>query len=499
MVKPSERRFGEIRFFVAMAVCLTSFSLPLAGQVFAQPPEGLAAALSLQQSLVAAIESAEKSVVAIARVRNDPSRFGGPTAGLRDNGRLAGLGDPRLNPHSPEFVPNEYGAGVVVSQDGLILTAAHVLGDVEKNSYVVWVDRKAYYVENDSIRTDPWWDLAVLKIEANELKPIRVAEKFEPKKGKFVVALGNPYAIARDGQASVSWGMISNLRRRAPRLRQRDANAQRQDQETLHESGTLMQTDARLEIGYSGGALVDLEGQMIGLTTAQAGGFGAAGQPGFAVPVDKYFLKALDDLKNNRSRDHGFLGVQIERDDPSQGVGVVVTNNSVPFQAGLRSGDRITHVDGDAVRDSADLVGLVSRRSADEFVVLRVQRAGLALKRERQIRVQLAKRPKLASSRGTWGGPKATWRGMQVDYFSAVSQRAFMRNRLGGLARVGVLTVERDSLAWKAGVRDAQAVLKVDGKLIQTPAAFYEAVKDATGLVTITDGNGQEHMIPPPQ
>ena len=48
-------------------------------------------------------------------------------------------------------------------------------------------------------------------------------------------------------------------------------------------------------------------------------------------------------------------------------------------------------------------------------------------------------------------------------------------------------------------MRDAQAVLKVDGKLIQTPAAFYEAVKDATGLVTITDGNGQEHMIPPPQ
>jgi serine protease Do len=491
---------GVIRVVIGLAFVLVTGGLFAPPTVVAQTPDGLPAALAVQQALVSAIESAEKSVVAIARVRRDSSRFRG-FSGIGPRGGLGiGLDDPRLNPRSPEFIPNEYGAGVVVSKDGLILTAAHVLGDIEKNNYVVWVDRKSYYVENDSIRTDPWWDLAVLKIEAKDLKPIRMAEKFEPKRGKLVVAVGNPYAIARDGQASVTWGMISNIRRRAPQLRRREAGSVRNDQETLHESGTLMQTDARLEVGYSGGALIDLEGQMVGLTTAQAGRFGAAGQAGFAIPVDKYFLKALDDLKNNRSRDHGFLGLQIESGSAQPGVGVFVGPNSIPFRAGLRSGDRVTHVDGDEVRDSADLVGLVSRRAADEYVVLRVRsQGGFPRKREREVRVQLAKRPKLESSRGTWGGPKADWRGMQVDYYSAVSQKAYLRNRIGALARVGVLAVERDSLAWKAGVRESQAILKVDGESIQTPAAFYEAVKDATGTITIIDGLGQEHVVPPPQ
>ena len=109
----------------------------------------------------------------------------------------------------------------------------------------------------------------MLQIDADNLKPIALGDARELKKGQFVIALGNPYAIARDGQPSApgaSSRTCSARRRSAKRAR---GPAKRR--ETLHHWGTLIQTDARLELGTSGGALVNLKGEMVGLTTSLAG------------------------------------------------------------------------------------------------------------------------------------------------------------------------------------------------------------------------------------
>ncbi len=164
--------------------------------------------------------------------------------------RAQNLPDPR--PADPEFIPNEYATGVVVDRGGLILTAYHVL-DENSDYYVTTVDRRVY--RGEIWAADPRSDLAVLSIEATDLTPMKFGDAEKLKKGQIVISLGNPYAIARDGQASASWGIISNLSRKGPSIP--DMN-RASGKRTLHQYGTLIQTDAKLNLGTSGGALLNL-------------------------------------------------------------------------------------------------------------------------------------------------------------------------------------------------------------------------------------------------
>src|SRR5262245_35256420 len=258
----------------------------------AQEPSALAAAAAMERLVTDAIERAEKSVVAIARVRHEAPGAELPRTERRD-------------PFDPAFIPNEFGAGVVIDAKGLIVTAAHVLGNVREADYYVWISRKPYPAKVKA--ADPWLDLAVLQIDAVNLKPITFGNARDLKKGQFVIALGNPYAIAKDGQPSASWGIISNLQRQAPAPR--TGTRPSETGETLHHWGTPIQTDARLELGSSGGALVNLKGEMVGLTTSLAALYGYERPGGFALPVDDDFRRALDTLKTGRLPDYGFLGV----------------------------------------------------------------------------------------------------------------------------------------------------------------------------------------------
>ncbi len=125
---------------------------------------------------------------------------------------------PDTNPTSPDFVPNEFASGVVLDREGHIVTNYHVLGDPEQNDYFVWVQRRPFKVAQVEVPQevkagDPWTDLAVLKIAASDLEPMPLGDASKLRKGMIVIALGNPYGIARDGEVSASWGIISNLRR----------------------------------------------------------------------------------------------------------------------------------------------------------------------------------------------------------------------------------------------------------------------------------------------
>ena len=157
-------------------------------------------------------------------------------------------------PTDPDFIPNEYGTGVVVGP-GLILTVGSLLGD-ESDYYVTTAEHKVYKATVKA--ADPRSDLAVLAIDAVNLPPIAFGNADDVKRGQIVISLGNPWAIARDGQPSASWGIVANLHRKAPAS---PSEADPTGRPTLHHYGTLIQTDARLNLGTSGGPLLESQGR----------------------------------------------------------------------------------------------------------------------------------------------------------------------------------------------------------------------------------------------
>jgi len=448
--------------------------------VLAQEPSALAAAAAMEKLVTEAIEKAEKSVVAIARVRHEAPAAGDPVV------------TERRDPFDPAFVPHEFGTGVVIDAKGLIVTAAHVLGNVREADYYVWLSRKPYPAKVKA--ADPWLDLAVLQIDATNLRPITFGNARDLKKGQFVIALGNPYAIAKDGQPSASWGIVSNLQRQAPVPR--TGTRPSETGETLHHWGTLIQTDARLELGTSGGALVNLKGEMVGLTTSLAALHGYERPGGFAFPVDDDFRRALDTLKTGRLPDYGFLGVapatlaaDLRRqgrfgakiEDQLGGDGVVPGTPAAA--AGLKAGDIITHIEGQPIADSVELIRFVSGQHADSVVNLKVLRGSDATRpgRSVNVKVKLSKKRVEGPREGYAEVPAETWRGLGVEYATAAPLFREQSRDLDPAGCVGVVEVERDSPAWKAGLRPGDFVSHVAERRVATPREFFDAVNSIEG------------------
>jgi serine protease Do len=447
----------------------------LVNQALAQEPSALETAAAMERLVTEAIERAEKSVVAIARVRREkdaparePGDIGIPLLPLDREFGLDAV------PTDPKFVPNEFGTGVVIDAKGLIVTNYHVIGDVRGAEYYVWLARKPYAAKVKA--ADPWLDLAVLQIEAENLQAMPFGDGRAVKKGQFVIALGNPYAIARDGQPSAAWGIVSNLQRQAPAPR--GGTRPSDGRETLHHWGTLIQTDARLELGASGGALVNLKGEMVGLTTSLAALYGYERPGGFAIPIDEDFKRALDTLKTGRLPDYGFLGVAprtLAMSDRQRGRFGAAVEDIVPATpaaaAGIKSGDIITHVDGRQVFDDIDLIRQVSALAADSEITLTLRRGNRAV----QAPVKLSKKRLEGARPGFAEVSLPTWRGLRVEYATAAPLFRDQSRDLDPDGCVGVIEVERDSPAWKAGLRPGDFVSHVEKTRVATPAQFYDA------------------------
>ncbi len=459
---------------VACGLCLfTAAPAPLAGQELT----ALQAAITMEKVIVDTIADAEKSVVAIARVRN------------RDR-----VGGPAIDPLSNDFVPNEYGTGVIVSPNGHIVTMAHVLGNIKENTYYVWHNRKPYKVEAKHVRgMDPWTDLAVIKIEAEGLQPIKYGDASKLKKGMIAIALGNPYAIARDGEVSASWGIIANLRRKAPANETTDDPAKQS--ETLHHFGTLIQTDARLNLGTSGGALLNLKGEMIGLTTSLAARAGYEKSAGYAVPVDDTFRRVVNDLKEKRTPQFGFLGVAPDDLTAYERTrlgrhGVVldrVVRGTPAHNAGLQDLDIITHVDDMPIYQKSDLLRELSKQDVSTRIQLTVLRRGLGNNQQRPISLEVKLLKKYIAQSGKQPG-ESLWRGMRVDYATALPAR-ILNDQAGSVDfshSVGVVYVKHGSPAWRAGLRRGEFISQVNGQSVETPQAFDQLLRDQAGTVEIT-------------
>lgn len=472
----------------AAAMCLLGGLAP--AQALAQEPTGLQAAAALEQALVNAIRNAERSVVSIARV----SRRGDePARDLRVEA-FQPFNQPVIthpaDPTDPEFVPNEFATGVVVDRSGLILTNYHVI-DRDSAHYVTTVDRKVFQTKIKA--ADPRSDLAVLQIidavAGTEFVPIKFGDAKQLKKGQIVISLGNPYAIARDGQVSASWGIVSNLARKvAPRSTEEES--------TLHQYGTLIQTDAKLNLGTSGGALLNLKGEMIGLTTALAATAGYEQAAGYAIPVDETFLRIIETLKKGREVEYGFLGVAPinlaahEVLKGKQGMRVERVNAGTPAKrAGLRRDDLITHVNGEPIFDADGLRLQVGKLPAASVATLTVERGGQTFVEQVTLAKYRVRGKKVATVR------EPDWRGLRVDFPSAVLIPQVLDETYESAVAVG--EVADDGPAYRAGLRVGMLITHVGGNPVDTPTDFRREVAARQGDVPlkIMVGPGEYHVI----
>ncbi|MCS7305304.1 MAG: PDZ domain-containing protein [Thermoguttaceae bacterium] len=461
----------------------------------AENPQAVLAAL--EAGLTEAIARAEKSVVAIALVAR-------PAAGHAFQGEQPpdafGRRHPvpvQPGPLDPDFVPSQYATGVVIDPNGLILTAFHALPE-ECEYFVTTPDRKTYRALIKG--ADPRSDLAVLSIEAKGLTPIAFGDAQQVRKGQIVIALGNPYAIARDGQASASWGIVSNLSRKAPP--QPDENDP-VGKTALYHFGTLIQTDARLNLGTSGGPLVNLQGEMIGLCVSLAAVAGYETAAGYAIPVDPTFRRVVDTLKTGREVEYGYLGVRRSSGAAALETGTAVggrVEDVVPgspaHRSGLRPGDLITAVNGKPIYDFDGLVLEVGKLPVESRVRLDVLRDG----RSMTLEVVLSKYPIRGRKVITQRPP--AWRGLWVDYLSGVVDGSGrpMFPALPFDLGVAVTEVQEGSPAWHAGLRPGMIISHVGRVPVRTPREFQEAVAQQTGFVEVrlADQPDRPVRIPPP-
>lgn len=450
---------------------------------------------SLEKVTASAIEKAERSVVAITRVRKDR------TPAVRADQLVVPGQFPFADaPENPDFIPSDFASGVVVSEDGLIVSCAHALEDPRHNDYYVWLDRRVYTASvvarpAQVLASDPYTDLAILKIEANGLVPIQYGDASQLRKGSFVISLGNPYATARDGQASASWGIVANLRRTAaPRPAAESALLAKESQ---HQFGTLIQTDARLNLGTSGGALVNLRGEMVGLTTSLAALSGFEQAAGYAIAVDDMFKRVVEALKSGRQPEFGFLGIQpedlrpVERAAGFSGARVSLVLPGLPGdQAGLRNDDCIAEINSKPIEDRNGLFRELSQLPAGAQVELTVQRPrrGEVPFTSIQLRATLSKKY-ISTSRPSYAlhAPQQ-WRGMLVEYVTAVPSelvRGGPVSQRRPSAKLAILSVEPDSSAWRAGIRAGHTIQSINGSRVVTPDEFYTQAKQIEGAAQL--------------
>jgi S1-C subfamily serine protease len=313
----------------------------------AEPPRPVDA---LQDAVAAVIRRAEPSVACVLVTRS-PLRS--------EQADLA----------KPDHVPESYGSAVVLDDRGLLLTNYHVVRDATA-VYVRLAGDRAGFAK--VYAGDPRSDLAVLKVDDasafRPLAPLRLGDGGRVRKGDFVLSLAYPFAAGfHDGSPSASWGIISNVRRRAPTKPVKQGEAEEANyNRSLHQYGTLLQTDARMSPGCSGGALIDLKGDVVGLTSSLAGIYGGETPGGFAVPLDEGMRRVLDVLRRGEEVEYGFLGVRFSRreDQPHPGQGVRIENvvpGSPAAQADLHGGgglgpaDYIRAINGVRVKDQDEL------------------------------------------------------------------------------------------------------------------------------------------------
>ena len=263
------------------------------------------------------------------------------------------------------------GSGVIIDAEGLILSNDHVVSSADR-IYVTLQSGRRY--KADIVARDEHSDLAVIKIDAVNLVPVEYGDLSNVKVGQFALAMGNPFGTAKDGDMSLSYGIVSALGKSLQELEEHGDKYY----------GNLIQTTADINPGNSGGPLFNIRGQIFGINTAIETRSGVSEGLGYAIPINSRTRRIIDTLAQGDEVEYGFLGVDIKSSRSARRQvsaanrwGVTVTRvfpRTAADKAGLRKDDLILKYDAEPVKNEDHLIRMVSATPVGESVPLTVYR-----------------------------------------------------------------------------------------------------------------------------
>ncbi len=363
------------------------------------------------------------------------------------------------------------GSGVIISDDGYIVTNNHVVDDGEKIE-VILADKQSY--EAKVIGTDPSTDLALLKIEEKNLPFITFGNSDSVEVGEWVLAVGNPFNL----ESTVTAGIVSAKGRNINLLRTRDTSAVE----------SFIQTDAAVNPGNSGGALVNTNGELIGINSAIATPTGTFAGYSFAVPVN-IVSKVVNDLKKFGMVQRGFLGVQIAtlNADLAKTKGLDAKNLKGVYvdgvkaggageAAGLKAGDIITKVNGTTVNTSPELQEQVSRYHPGDKISVTYLREN----KEKTVDVILKNNEGSTSYLKKDASSALSALGAEFENVSAGELKA-----MGLTGGVRVKKLSEGKLSSNTNMREGFIITKIDNKPINSVDELKSALANKKGGVMI--------------
>ncbi|WP_116127736.1 trypsin-like peptidase domain-containing protein [Lewinella sp. IMCC34183] len=363
------------------------------------------------------------------------------------------------------------GSGVIISADGYIVSNNHVVEGAETLE-VVLNDERTYTAE--VIGTDPTTDIALIKIDETNLTPISFANSDDVKVGEWVVAVGNPFSLT----STVTAGIVSAKGRSIDIVR-------RSGGDLAIES--FIQTDAVVNPGNSGGALVNQNGDLIGINTAISSPTGVFAGYSFAVP-SAIVKKVAEDLREYGVVQRGLLGARIQQLntasaseydlDRNNGVYVAeVMDGSAAQEAGIESGDVIVAVDGIRTLRSSVLLEQLGRHRPGDQVTITVERDG----DNRDFNVTLK------NSEGTTGVVRPEEAGAEVVSLGATFQdlSADQARSLGIEGGATVTRLGSGELSQQSRVQPGYVVTRVDGRRVSNAQDLKRLLDNSSETISL--------------
>ncbi|HLZ34433.1 MAG TPA: DegQ family serine endoprotease [Nitrospira sp.] len=398
--------------------------------------------------------------------------FGGPNGPFGPRGFRGpqGPGEPRGHRGGGQ------GSGVVVSTDGYILTNNHVI-DHAREVTVTLPDKREF--KGKIVGTDPKTDLAVVKIDAENLPAVAWGDATKLQVGEYVLAVGNPFGL----NSTVTLGIVSALGRGRMGITQYE---------------DFIQTDAAINPGNSGGALVNTRGELVGINTAifsQTGGYQGVG---FAVPtsMSKPIYESL--IKHGKVV-RGYLGIGIQdlNGDLAKSFGLTdakgalvsdVKEDSPADRAGLKQGDVLISYQGAAVEDAVALQRMVTRSTVGTKVTMKVVRDG----HEKELTVTIGEQPDTAKiAKAETGEKDFAFAGVAVqDLDRDTAKELGIKGKTHGVV---VTSVEPESGAEKAGLMPGDVIREINRQPVKSVKDFEtvsSAVKKGENVLILINRRG---------
>jgi serine protease Do len=360
------------------------------------------------------------------------------------------------------------GSGVIVSPDGYILTANHVVSGADEIMVGLGTDLRKFKAKK--VGTDPGTDVALLKIEEKNLPAITFADSEKARAGDIVLAIGNPFGLRQ----TVTMGIISAVGRGGM---------------GIVDYENFIQTDAAINMGNSGGALVDTQGHLLGINTAIFSRSGGNQGIGFAIPAN-LARDVMQSLREKGRVVRGYVGATVQTLTPEiadamklkgQPTGALVgevTPKSPSEKAGIKTGDIITGINGKKISDSRELRLMIGSIAPGTKAQIEVNREG----QNKSLNVELGEMPAGAAEEGAEVSPEESAQPEKATVFGGVAVADItddVRTALNlskDIKGAVIAEIDADSPAAKAGLREGDVIQEVN----------KEPVKNAKDLVAIS-------------